>query len=113
MEFRKSHPSNSQYGYYIDAVIDEAIGILSAKEIYNDPEYAFYRTGLKIYTTMNADIQKYAEEYFADPSHFLQQKNEQGESVQAAMAIIDHQTGGVKAIMGGRTYEQRRGLTGH
>jgi penicillin-binding protein 1A len=110
LEFRKSHPSNSQYGYYIDAVIDEAIGILSAKEIYNDLEYAFYRTGLKIYTTMNADIQKYAEEYFADPSHFLQQKNEQGESVQAAMAIIDHQTGGVKAIMGGRTYEQRRGF---
>jgi penicillin-binding protein 1A len=110
LEFKQTHPSNSQYGYYIDAVIDESIDILSAKEIYNDPEYAFYRTGLKIYTTMNADMQKFAEDYFADSSHFLQQKNEQGEPVQAAMAIFDHQTGGIKAVMGGRTYEQKRGF---
>ncbi len=110
LEFKHAQPSNSQYGYFIDAVIAEAIDILAAKEIYNDPEYAFYRTGLKIYTTMDADIQKYAEDYFADSSHFLQQKNEQGEKVQAAMAIFDHETGGIKAIMGGRTYEQKRGF---
>ncbi len=110
LTFNKSKISDTQYGYYIDAVIDEAIDILAAKEIYNDPEYAFYRTGLKIYTTMDPDIQKSAEEYFADPSHFLQQKNELGENVQAAMAVFDHQTGGIKAIMGGRTYDQKRGF---
>lgn len=110
LSFHKSILSDTQYGYYIDAVIDEALDILAAKQIYNDPEYAFYRTGLKIYTTMDANIQKTAEEYFADSTHFLQQKNELGENVQAAMTVFDHQTGGIKAIMGGRTYEQKRGF---
>ncbi len=110
LTFHSSDLSDTQYGYYVDAVIDEALDILTAKEIYNDPEYAFYRTGLKIYTTMDANIQKAAEEYFADSTHFLQQKNELGENVQAAMAVFDHQTGGIKAIMGGRTYEQKRGF---
>ncbi len=110
LTFKQSTLSDTRYGYYIDAVIDEAIDILAAKEIYNDPEYAFYRTGLKIYTTMDPDIQESAEEYFADSSHFLQQKNELGENVQAAMAVFDHETGGIKAIMGGRTYEQKRGF---
>ncbi len=110
LTFHSSDLSDTQYGYYVDAVINEALDILAAKEIYNDPEYAFYRTGLKIYTTMDANIQKAAEEYFADSSHFLQQKNELGENVQAAMAVFDHQTGGIKAIMGGKTYEQKRGF---
>ncbi len=110
LTFHKSNLPDTQYGYYLDAVIDETIDILSAKEIYNDPEYAIYRTGLKIYTTMDANIQKAGEEYFANPAHFLQQKNEQGENVQAAMAVFDHQNGGIKAIMGGRAYEQKRGF---
>ncbi len=110
LKFKTSASTHTQYGYFIDAVFDEAIEILASKEVYNDPEYALYRAGLKIYTTMDADIQNYAEEYFADSSHFLQQKNEQGENVQAAMAVFDHQTGGIKAIMGGRSYEQKRGF---
>jgi len=108
--FHKSDLSATQYGYFIDAVIDETLDILSAMEIYNDPEYALYRTGLKIYTTMDADIQTYAEEYFANPENFLQQTNEAGENVQAAMAILDHHNGEIKAIMGGKTYEQKRGF---
>jgi len=55
-------------------------------------------------------LQKYAEEYYADPSHFLQQTNPEGEHVQSAMAVFDHQTGEIKALMGGRNYEQKRGF---
>jgi penicillin-binding protein 1A len=110
LNFHKSDLSNTAYGYYLDAVIDEALSILKAQEIYNEPEQAIYRGGLKIYTAMDKELQAYAEEYFADPSHFMRQKSASGETVQAAMAVFDHQSGGIKAIMGGRTYEQQRGF---
>ncbi|ABI68419.1 transglycosylase domain-containing protein [Syntrophomonas wolfei] len=107
--FKKSFNSGSRYGYFIDAVIDETLDILEAREIYEDPNNAIYRSGLKIYTTMNAQLESHAEEFFKNPANFpSEQKN--GEQIQCAMALIDHSNGEVKAIMGGRSYEQRRGF---
>lgn len=110
LKFKNNHISNSEYGYFVDAVIDEAVDILENLELYNDPESALYRSGLRIFTTMDADLQKYAEEVYANSNNFLQQKSSSGESVQSAMAVFDHQTGELKAIMGGRTYDQQRGF---
>ncbi|SHG48712.1 penicillin-binding protein 1A [Thermosyntropha lipolytica DSM 11003] len=98
-----------KYGYFIDAVTDEAIKILSSLKIYDNPHDAIYKAGLKIYTTMDSELQSYAEQVYANPANFPNQ-SAKGEQIQSAMAVIDHHNGEVKAIIGGRKYEQRRGF---
>ncbi|MGI6436165.1 MAG: transglycosylase domain-containing protein [Syntrophomonadaceae bacterium] len=103
--------SNKQYGYYVDAVIEEAIDVLRAKKIYPDldeAEGAIYRAGFKIYTAMDADLQKFAEEQYANPDRFLKQISPSGQAVQSAMAIVEAKNGEVKSIMGGRNYQAQR-----
>lgn len=110
LKFENNQIRNSEYGYFVDAVIDEAVELLKTKELYNDTDSALYRSGLRIYTTMNADLQLYTEEVYSNSSNFLQQKSSSGESVQSAVAVFDHQNGEIKAIMGGRSYDQQRGF---
>ncbi|MDD4548973.1 MAG: penicillin-binding protein 1A [Syntrophomonadaceae bacterium] len=107
--FKKSNISNNKYGYFVDAVIDEALTIISKQKIYDDPENAIYRAGLKIYTTMDASMQSHAEELYSNANNFPNQ-NANGEPVQSAMVLMEHSSGEVKALMGGRGYEQRRGF---
>lgn len=102
---------NKQYGYYVDAVIEEAIYILSAQKTYpdtDDAEAAIYRAGLKIYTGLDAELQKYSEVTYANPARFLKQTSPSGQAVQSAMAVVEAQNGEVKSIMGGRTYQAQR-----
>lgn len=102
---------NKQYGYYVDAVIEEAIYILSAQKTYpdtDDAEAAIYRAGLKIYTALDAELQKYSEETYANPARFLKQTSPSGQAVQSAMAVVEAKNGEVKSIMGGRTYQAQR-----
>lgn len=110
LHFKKTANTNTRYGYFVDAVVEEAIDILSHTEGYkNDPNSAIYKSGLQIYTTMNTNMQEKAEELFSNPKNFpTESKN--GEQIQAGMAIIDDAKGQVKAIMGGRQYEQQRGF---
>lgn len=109
LEFSSKNTSSMQYGYFIDSVIEDAISVLSNLDTYEDTDTAIYRAGLKIHTTMNKDLQAHAEKYFADSSHFPNQsKNNQ--QIQAAMVILDHNSGEIKAVMGGRAYKQRRGF---
>lgn len=107
--FKKNNQSNTKYGYYIDAVVDEALDILNNLKIYDDPDNAIYRSGLKIYTAMDADLQSHAEKIYANPDNFPNQSID-GKQIQSAMVLIDHSNGEVKAIMGGRGYEQQRGF---
>lgn len=104
-----SNGEGLKYGYFVDAVIEEAIDILSKNKIYDNPNNAIYRAGLKIYTTMDKNLQSYAEQIYANPANFPNQ-SANGEQIQSAMAVIDHRTGAVKAVIGGRKYEQRRGF---
>jgi len=98
-----------RYGYFIDAVVDETIEKLSKIDGFEDPDSAVYRSGLKIYTTMDADLQEHGEEYFENEANFPSETRE-GQKIQVGMAIIDHAAGEVKAIMGGREYKQQRGF---
>ncbi len=107
--FKKSFNSGNRYGYFTDAVIDETLEILEAREIYEDPNHAIYRSGLKIFTTMNSPLESHAEEYFRNPANFPSE-HKNGEQIQCAMALIDHSNGEIKALIGGRSYEQRRGF---
>lgn len=107
--FKKANNENTRYGYYIDSVIDEAIDILASKKLSSDPNNAVYRGGLRIYTSMDAGIQKYAEELYSNPENFPRE-SKGGNIVQSAMVVIDQHNGEVKSIIGGRSYERKRGF---
>lgn len=109
LQLAKVQSSAAQYGFYVDAVIDEAAQILADVKGYEDGDSAVYKSGLNIYTTIDAPLQAYAEEYFKNPANFPT-NNKSGQTVQAGMAIVDNSNGDVKAIMGGRQYLQQRGF---
>lgn len=91
-----------EYGYFTDMVLSEAQQILG-----NDSE-ELLSSGYRIYTTLDQGLQKQLETLFEDASNFP--ASQDGELCQAAMSIIDSNTSEIRAIMGGRSYETRRGL---
>jgi membrane carboxypeptidase/penicillin-binding protein len=62
--------------------------------------------GLRIYTTMDADVQKFAEESVAKRLSELDKKAGRGGPLQAALVAIEPSTGYVRAIVGGRNFEE-------
>jgi len=109
LHFKKSTTANVRYGYYVDAVVDEAINIINRTNLYNDPGDALYRSGLQIYTALNPDVQSYAEEIYTNPTNFPAE-TKGGEQVQSAMVLIDYRSGEVKSLIGGRNYTVQRGF---
>ncbi|MEN6351291.1 MAG: PBP1A family penicillin-binding protein [Syntrophomonas sp.] len=109
LTFKKSNNTGTKYGYFIDAVVDEALDILEKSDQYENANDAIYRSGLKIYTTMDSDLEDLAESYFKNQANFPSE-HKGGEQIQCAMVLMDHSNGEVKCIMGGRAYEQRRGF---
>ncbi|MDD4802366.1 MAG: PBP1A family penicillin-binding protein [Syntrophomonas sp.] len=105
----KAQNLTAKYGFFRDAVLEEAIEILSGIKGYEDADNAIYRSGLNIYTTINAPLQAYAEEYFKNQANFPA-SNKSGQKIQVGMAVVENDSGDVKAIMGGRQYEQQRGF---
>ncbi len=105
----KVSTGNTTYGYYTDAVIDEAIEIIKDLKTYDDPNAAIYRAGLKIYTTMDSSLQLQAEKLYSQSKYFPNE-SKGGLTVESAMTVIDHKTGEVKSLMGGRKYERQRGF---
>lgn len=105
----KANSSIARHGYFIDAVVDEAAEKLSQIKGYENGDSAIYRAGLRIYTTMDTALQDHAENYFLNQSNFPSETRD-GQKIQVGMAIIDHQSGAIKSIMGGREYLQQRGF---
>jgi len=75
------------------------IGSLIKNKYNIDPEL-FYNGGLKIYTTLDVDMQKKAE---AAMAKHLPKDNQE---LQAALVAMDPQTGEIKALVGGRDYQK-------
>ncbi|MEN6463469.1 MAG: PBP1A family penicillin-binding protein [Syntrophomonas sp.] len=110
LHFQKIHNAGTKYGFFTDAVIEEALDILGNIDDYrDDPSSALYRSGLKIYTTMNSKLQEHAEELAANPANFPSE-SKNGQKIQVGMTIVDDKKGEVKAVLGGRQYEQQRGF---
>ncbi len=71
-----------------------------------------YSGGLRIYSTMDVDIQRIVEEEYENPANFpgtvknadgtLKRDAEGNIQPQSAMVIIDQSTGQIKALVGGR-----------
>ncbi len=89
--------------WYTDAVINEAIDLLIAQNGYSREVASrlIYTAGYKIITAMDPDIQDLLDEYFADSSNF-EAVDTSPIQPQASMVIIDHRTGDVLGIAGGR-----------
>lgn len=91
--------TNSKYTAFVDYVIEEAI------EKTGLTEEELRVGGYAIYTTLNSDAQDEMDKQFANADNFEESVDE--ELSQAAMIIIDHSTGEIKAMAGGRDYVKK------
>ncbi len=90
------------YSYFVDQVINDIISDLQNQKGYSE-EFAtqqVYNGGLKIYTTMNNDIQEKVESIFENESNFP--SSSAAKKAQSAMIIIDPSNGEIKAMVGGK-----------
>lgn len=88
--------SGYKYPYYFDAVINEAT------KDYGLTEAEIMNKGYKIYTSLNQNQQAKMQSSFADPSLFPSAASD-GTKAQAGSIAIDPNTGGVSAVVGGRS----------
>lgn len=79
--------------YFQDAMISELGDILGLDA------QAIQTQGLKIYTTLDADMQKLAEDIVGDSIS-------ESSDIQASFVAIEPKTGYVKALIGGRNYDE-------
>ena len=104
LSFDKGNVESSDgiYSYHTDALITEIMeDIADKKNISEDFATNYiYLSGLTIKSTQNSSIQDRTEEEF-DKRQYNVASREGGDPAQAAMVIIDHQTGQVIACVGG------------
>ncbi|MCD1257350.1 PBP1A family penicillin-binding protein [Paenibacillus athensensis] len=93
---------SKQYATFIDYVVQEA------EDVYQIDEDELLTKGYRIHTTMNTKAQQTVETTYANPA-FFQKDAADGQKIQSSMVIIDHKTGGLMALIGGRDY-QTKGL---
>ena len=91
------------YGYYTDMVQKEACSILNVS-------YSQLQTGgYQIYTTLDQESQTILETLAKDQSLFPENAAD-GSITECAAVILDPQTGGISAILGGREHTARLSL---
>ena len=94
--------SDGIYSYHTDALINEITQDISDKKNITE-DFAtnyLYLGGLTINSTQNSSIQDETETEFNKRQYHIASR-EGGDPAQAAMVIIDHQTGQVVACVGG------------
>lgn len=100
--------------YFADMVIEDVLAVLKEELGYSQEEsqIKLFNGGMKIVATIDTDIQNSLEASFKKESSFPKSKEDANGTLQpeAAAIIIDHATGEVKAVMGGRSEKIRRGL---
>lgn len=96
--------------YYVDAVKDEVLEILIA-EGYSKEEaqHLLFNGGLDIHTSFDLEMQRKLEEHINNPSYYPGRHTDKKGIVQPQVGavIMDHHTGQVTALVGGR------GIGGH
>ena len=95
--------AENAYGWFTDAVIEEAGRILGVS---GD---ALLGGGYHVYTTLEPAYQQIADKEYADGKNFAAAAAD-GEKPQSAMACVDAGSGAVLCIVGGREYTVQRGL---
>ncbi len=102
IKIAQSEPITTAYGWYVDAVLDEAEDLLdiSAESVLG--------SGYRIDTVLNPSLQQTAEAQYK--TDVFPANASDGTKAQSAMACVDVTNGAVRAIVGGREYTVRRGL---
>ncbi len=99
----RSSAVQTEYGWFVDAVLDEA-------ELQLDVSAEMLLAGgYRIDTTLDPAMQTILDKQFENASVFPA-NHKDGTPVQGAAAAVDTTSGAVRAIVGGRQYETRRGL---
>lgn len=93
---------NSITSYFIDAVMDDVISDLMKEYNYSKSDATQYllKGGLRIYTTMDPNVQNSMETVFENEKNYQTYRGLKVQP-QAAMLVMDY-SGGVKGIIGGR-----------
>lgn len=103
--------NNSKQSYFVDQVITDVKNDLVTK--YKYTEQAAYRIiysgGVKIYTTMDSNVQNAMDTAFKNDANFPKGNKDKSTefAAQAAMVVIDPSTGQVKGLYGG--YGEKKG----
>lgn len=93
----------TEYGWFVDAVLDEAeLQLDVSAEV-------LLAGGYRIDTTLDPAMQTIMDDQFTKSNVFPANAKD-GTPVQAASAAVDVSSGAVRAIVGGREYQTRRGL---
>ena len=98
----KIETENPIYSYHTDALITDIVSDLAEEKNISETFATNYlnMAGLTIHSTQNSDIQDDVETEFLKSQYMLDSAD--GESTsQAAMVILDHETGNVLACVGG------------
>ncbi|HZJ58470.1 MAG TPA: PBP1A family penicillin-binding protein [Clostridia bacterium] len=96
IELVETPPIGYVHSYFMDMVLKEAADLLKVKE------ETLFTNGYKIYTTLDRDLQEFAEAIF-HRDEFFPKSPVSGESCQGAMVVLNSSTGEVRAIIGGRS----------
>ena len=91
---------SSEYTYFTDYVTQEVANDLAEKySMTNDEaEQLLHTGGLRIYSTVDQDVQKAINEEFSDDNNFPYAEEEP----QAAMVVTEVETGYIRGMVGGR-----------
>jgi len=91
------------YSWYVDEVLSESSRLLglSTDEV--------IRGGFEIHTAYDPRLQEISNSVYADKSLFPAGASD-GTPMQSAMAVVDTKNGAIRAMIGGRDYDTRRGL---
>ena len=98
----ESTAAATAYGWFVDAVLDEAELQLAVSA------ETLLAGGYRIDTTLDRAMQSVLDEQYTKDIFPANAKD--GTPVQSAAACVDTKTGAVRAIVGGREYTTRRGL---
>lgn len=92
--------ATSKQSYFVDEIIREVLQDLQEEYGYTESVATkmLYSGGLKIYSTIDPQVQKVVDDVFSNPGNLKAGSNG---TPQASMTIIDPYTGEVKALMGG------------
>lgn len=110
LKFQKAEiASGNIYSYHTDAVIAQVVQqVMDEKNISEElAENYVYGSGLKIYSTVNTEVQSELETEYAKSKYQTkgQTKNKDGTLInnhaQSGMAVIDYKTGYVVGVAGG------------
>lgn len=93
----------SSNSYFIDAVVDQLIKDLQTEKGVTKvmAQKMVYSNGLKVYTTIDPEVQKALEDVYEDQNYFKLRNGTYDENVQSAMVIIDYKKGNVVGLIGG------------